>query len=191
MGIRNLTLFVLAALLCGFVPSSLSQRPNPLDELQRRAEEIYFQQRIDSFVEDTFEFYEISGELISFRVHPNMTREELNLVDEKAEDLEDMAGDLISFVQFISPRVRGNTDDLWVILEPVDENSSMEARLTLLLSMVNGIQPKLQHFVELLTEETEPSVEVEDLIVEASLPYLIAGGLEELREMARALRRTL
>ena len=67
----------------------------------------------------------------------------------------------------------------------------MEARLTLLLSMVNGIQPKLQHFVELLTEEAEPSVEVEELIVEASLPYLIAGGLEELREMARALRRTL
>jgi hypothetical protein len=191
VGIRNLTLFVLAVLLCGFVPSSESQVRDPLDELQRRAEEIYFQQRIDSFVEDTFEFYEISGELISFRVHPNMTREELNLVDEKAEDLEDMAGDLISFVQFISPRVRGNTDDLWVILEPVDENSSMEARLTLLLSMVNGIQPKLQHFVELLTEETEPSVEVEDLIVEASLPYLIAGGLEELREMARALRRTL
>ena len=191
MGIRTVTLFVLAALLCGFVPSSLSQRPNPLDEMRRRAEEIYFRQRIDSFVEDTFEFYEISGELISFRVHPNMTRNELDLMDEKAEDLEDMAGDLISFVQFISPRVRGNTDDLWVILQPVDENSSMEARLTLLLSMVNGIQPKLQHFVELLTEEIEPSVEVEDLIVEASLPYLIAGGLEELREMARALRRSL
>ena len=191
MGIRTLTIFVLVALLCGFVPLSLSQTRNLVDEMRHRAEEIYFQQRIESFVEDTFEFYEISGELISFRVHPNMTLDELDLMDEKAEDLEDMAGDLISFVQFISPRVRGNTDDLWVILEPVDENSSMEARLTLLLSLFNGIQPKLEHFVELLTEENELSVEVEDLIVEATLPYLIAGGLEELREMARALRRTL
>jgi hypothetical protein len=191
VGIRTPTLIVLAVLLCGFVPSSLSQRPNPVDELRRRAEVIYFQQRVDSFVEDTFELYEISGELISFRVHPNMTRAELDLMDEKAEDLEDKAGDLISFVRFVSPIVRGNTDGLWVILEPLDENSTMEARLTLLLSLVNGIQPKLEHFVEILTEAMDPAVEVEDLVVEASLPFLIAGGLEELREMAGALRRTL
>ena len=191
MGIRTPTLIVLAVLLCGFVPSSLSQRTNPVDEMRRRAEVLYFQQRVDSFVEDTFEFYEISGELISFRVHPNMTRAELDLMDEKAEDLEDKAGDLISFVRFVSPIVRGNTDGLWVILEPLDENSTMEARLTLLLSLVNGIQPKLEHFVEILTEAMDPAVEVEDLVVEASLPFLIAGGLEELRDMARALRGTL
>ena len=191
MGIRTPTLIVLAVLLCGFVPSSLSQSRNPVDEMRRRAEVIYFQQRVDSFVEDTFEFYEISGELISFRVHPDMTRAELDLMDEKAEDLEDKAGDLISFVRFVSPIVRGNTDGLWVILEPLDENSTMEARLTLLLSLVNGIQPKLEHFVEILTEAMDPAVEVEDLVIEASLPFLIAGGLEELREMARDLRRTL
>lgn len=191
MGIRTPTLIVLAVLLFVFVPSSLSQRPNPVDEMRRQAEVIYYQQRIDSFVEDTFEFYEISGELISFRVHPNMTRAELDLMDEKAEDLEDKVGDLISFVRFVSPIVRGNTEGLWIILEPLDEDSTMEARLTLLLSLVNGIQPKLEHFVEILTEAMDPAVEVEDLVVEASLPFLIAGGLEELREMARALRRTL
>jgi hypothetical protein len=120
-----------------------------------------------------------------------MTRAELDLMDEKAEDLEDKAGDLISFVRFVSPIVRGNTDGLWVILEPLDENSTMEARLTLLLSLVNGIQPKLEHFVEILTEAMDPAIEVEDLVIEASLPFLIAGGLEELREMARDLRRTL
>ncbi len=191
MGIRTLVICLLAALLCGFVPSSFSQTRDPVDEMRRRAEEVYFQQRIDSFVEGTFEFYEISGELISFRVHPNMSRNELDLMDDKAEDLEDKVGDLISFVRFVSPGVRGNTDDLWVIIEPLDENSTLEARLTLILSLVNGIQPKLQHFVELLTEEVEPSVEIEELMVEASLPFLIAGGLEELREMARALRRAL
>ncbi len=191
MVVRTVASCLVGALLWAFVPSAFSQRPDPLEEMRRRAAEIYFQQRIDDFVEDTFEFYEISGELISFRVHPNMTREELEQIDERAEDLEDKAGDLISFVQYVSPRVRGNTDDLWVILEPLDENSTMEYRLTLLLSLVNGIGPKLQHFVEILTEEIEPSVEVEDLIVEASLPYLIAGGLEELRDMARALRRVL
>ena len=191
MGIRTLVICLLTALLCGFVPSSFSQTRDPVDEMRRRAEEVYFQQRIDSFVEGTFEFYEISGELISFRVHPNMSRNELDLMDDKAEDLEDKVGDLISFVRFVSPGVRGNTDDLWVIVEPLDENSTLEARLTLILSLVNGIQPKLQHFVELLTEEVEPSVEIEELMVEASLPFLIAGGLEELREMARALRRAL
>ncbi len=191
MGIRTLVICLLAALLCGFVPSSFSQTRDPVDEMRRRAEEVYFQQRIDSFVEGTFEFYEISGELISFRVHPNMSRNELDLMDDRAEDLEDKVGDLISFVRFVSPGVRGNTDDLWVIVEPLDENSTLEARLTLILSLVNGIQPKLQHFVELLTEEVEPSVEIEELMVEASLPFLIAGGLEELREMARALRRAL
>jgi hypothetical protein len=191
VGIRTPTLIVLTVLLFGFVPSSLSQRTNPVDEMRRRAEVIYFQQRVDSFVENTFEFYEISGELISFRVHPDMTRAELDLMDEKAEDLEDKAGDLISFVRFVSPIVRGNTDGLWVILEPLDENSTMEARLTLLLSLVNGIQPKLEHFVEILTEAMDPAIEVEDLVIEASLPFLIAGGLEELREMARDLRRTL
>ena len=127
MGIRTLVICLLAALLCGFVPSSFSQTRDPVDEMRRRAEEVYFQQRIDSFVEGTFEFYEISGELISFRVHPNMSRNELDLMDDKAEDLEDKVGDLISFVRFVSPGVRGNTDDLWVIIEPLDENSTLEA----------------------------------------------------------------
>ena len=191
MRIRTLTVIVLAALLFAFVPSSQSQSRNAVEEMRFRAEVIYFQQRVDTFVEDTFEFYEISGELISFRVHPNMTQAELDLMDEKAEDLEDKAGDLISFVRFVSPIVRGNTDNLWVILEPLDENSTMETRLTLLLAMVNGIQPKIEHYVALITEALDPSVEVEDLVVEVSLPFLIAGGLEELREMTRALRRTL
>ena len=148
MRIRILTVCLTAALLFGLVPSSISQNRDPFAEMQRRAEEIYFQQRVDSFVEETFEFYEISGELISFRVHPNMTPDEMDLMDQKAEDLEDKVDDLISFVRFIFPRVRGNTDDLWVILEPVDENSTLESRLTLILSLVNGIDPKLQHFVE-------------------------------------------
>ena len=191
MGNRPLTVIVLAALLFPLVPSSLSQSRNAVEEMRRRAEVIYFQQRVDTFVEDTFEFYEISGELISFRVHPNMTRAELDLMDEKAEELEDKAGDLISFVRCVSPIVRGNTDDLWVVLEPLDENSSVEARLTLLLAMVNGIQPKIEHYVELITEALDPSVEVEDLVIEASLPFLIAGGLEDLRVMTRALRRAL
>ena len=191
MSIRTLSVIVLAALLFAFAPSSQSQSRNAVEEMRFRAEVIYFQQRVDNFVEDTFEFYEISGELISFRVHPNMTQAELDLMDEKAEDLEDKAGDLISFVRFVSPIVRGNTDNLWVILEPLDENSTMETRLTLLLAMVNGIQPKIEHYVELITEALDPSVEVEDLVFEASLPFLIAGGLEELREMTRALRRTL
>ena len=78
MGIRSLTKFVLAALLFGVVPPAFSQNRDPVEEMRRRAEEIYFQQRIDSFVEETFEFYEISGELISFRVHPNMTQAELD-----------------------------------------------------------------------------------------------------------------
>ncbi len=182
---------LLIAVLCGFVYPSHAQIRDPQREIQERAEALYFQQRIDRFIENAYEFYEISGELISFRVHPNMTQAELDRMDDKAEELEDKAGDLISFIRFLSPIVRGNTGGLWVVLKPLEADAPLEDRLTLLLSMVNGVEPKLQHFIELLTEEVEPSVDVGELMTEATLPFLIAGGLEEIQGMTRDLRAAL
>ena len=188
---RSVSPILLTAFMFGFVHHAMAQRPDPIRELERRAREIYFERQVDSFIENVYEFYEIGGELISFRVHPNMTSEEFNLINRKSRELDDKAEDLISFIHYAVPGVRGKTEDLWVILEPLDESADLERRLTLLLSLINGLEPKIQHLLDVLTEEQETAVDIEELTVEVALPYLIAGGLEELRTIIRDLRQAL
>jgi hypothetical protein len=53
------------------------------------------------------------------------------------------------------------------------------------------MQPKFDQMVEILSEVLEPTVPVEELQLETSAPFLIVGGLEELRSMTRDLRRAL
>jgi hypothetical protein len=182
---------LLVFLTLGLLEECRAQARDPQRELQLRAEMLYRQRQIEAFIENVYEFYEIGGELISFRVHPNMTRMELDDIDEKAQDLDDKADDMVSFIHYVAPRVRGKTDDLWVVLDPLDETATLEERLTLILSLVNGIEPKIDHLIEVLTEEREIEVGIDELVIEASLPFLIAGGLEELRVMLRDLRLAL
>jgi len=172
-------------------PSLAGQRTNPVRELQQRQREQLAQDRLDRFVEDTYEFFEISGELISFRVHPDMTETELEMLDDRARELDEQAGRLLSYVRGVAPYVRGKTDDLWIVLDPPDESSTLEERLTLMLALVNRLLPKLDQVVTQLRGETAPTVSVEELQLEASAPYFVVGGLEELRQMTRELRAAL
>jgi hypothetical protein len=192
MGVRIPTQSIgwcLGACLGLSLSPALAERSGQADIQQRAAAE-YHQRRVQSFIEDTYRFYEITGEMVSFRVHPNMTAAELEQIEELSEDLDDQAGRLVSFLIYLVPRVRGRTDDLWV-LPPLAEDSSLEYRLTVMLSLVNSVEPKIQHLTELLTGETKLSVEVDELAVEGTLPYFIVGGLEELRSMTRELRESL
>jgi hypothetical protein len=168
-----------------------AQRPDPLEEMERRAQERRAQERLEGFVEDTYEFFELSCELVSFRVHPNMTQADLDLLAERAQEVEDQAGRLLSFVRDVAPFVRGRTEGLWVIFDPPDEDTTLQERLTLILALVNRLSPKLDQVTAQLAGDTEPTVSVEDLLLEASAPYFVVGGLEELRSMTEQLRESL
>ena len=159
--------------------------------MQRRAAEQQARERLEGFIEDTYEFFEISGELVSFRVHPNMTMDELETIEERSRELDDQSGRLISYVRYVAPFVRGETDGLWVVLDPLDQDSTLEERLTLILALVNRMSAKIDQFITLISEQLEPTIPFEELQMEASAPYFIVGGLEELRSMTRDLRRSL
>jgi hypothetical protein len=120
-----------------------------------------------------------------------LTSAELNTFEDKTEELHDRAGRLISFLVAIVPQVRGNTDDLWIIKSPPDEEETLEDRLTLVLALVYRIEPKIEFILDLLNGEGEPAIEVEDLIFEASLPYLVVGGLELIQDLALEIRRLM
>ena len=180
-------LCLLVALLAFSGGPSRAQTRDLAREVRERAASLYRQQRINTFIEDVNAFFEVTGELVSFRVHPNMTASELEMIEDQSRDLDDKAGDLITFIRYLVPQTRGKTDDLWV-LELPDEDSTLDYRLTLILALVFRIEPKLQHLIEALTAEIEPAIQVDDLIVEAYLPYFIAGGLEEVRSLTRELR---
>jgi len=178
-----------AILVSGFAVPAEAQTRDLAREMRLRAQEQMRRDRIERFIEDTYKFYEISGELVSFRVHPNMSDTELDAIQERSRELDDQAGRLISFVRTIAPYVRGLTDGLWVILDPPDENTSLEDRLTLILALSNRMNPKIEQLTSMLTQQLDPTIPVEDLQLEASAPYLIVGGLEEIRSMTRDLRR--
>ena len=187
--VKTILCLLVALMACSAGPSRAQTR-DLAEEMRERAALLYHQQRIEAFIEDVNEFFEVSGELVSFRVHPNMTASELEMIEDQSRDLDDKAGDLITFIRYIVPATRGKTDDLWVLQLP-NEDSTLEYRLTLILALVFRIEPKLTHLIEALTEEREPAIEVDELIVEAYLPYFIAGGLEEIRSLTRELRRFL
>ena len=166
-----------ASLVLSALPSDAQTRGLAAEQ-RRRAVLLAHQARIQAFLEDANEFLEISGELVSYRVHPNLRDAERDAIEDRSSKLENKAGDLISFIRYLVPGTRGKTDDLWV-LEMPDEDSTLEYRLTLILTLVFRIEPKLQHMIEVLTQETESAIAVDELIVEAYLPYFVAGGLEE------------
>jgi len=159
--------------------------------MQRRAQEQLARERLERFIQDTYEFFEISGELVSFRVRPDMTEEELETLDQQARDLEDQAERLSSFILNVAPYVRGETEDLWIIFDPPDESSTLEERLTLILALCNRLSPKLDQIALLVSGELDPTVSVEDLQLELSAPYFAVGGLDELRFLTQELRSAL
>ena len=162
-----------------------------LAEMRRREDLRQAQERFDRFVEDTFQFFEISGELVSFRVHPNMTEDEVRAVEERSQELDGHAGRLLDYVRSVAPYVRGETEGLWIVMEPLDSESTLMDRLTLILALVNRMGPKIDQLTRMLGEQLEPTIPVEELQFETSAPFFIVGGLEELRTMTRDLRRAL
>ena len=190
--IRSVTFILIgsAIFISGFAVQAEAQLRDLEREMRLRAQQQLRQDRVKQFIDDTFKFYEISGELVSFRVHPNMSQTELDVIEERSRELDDQAGRLISYVRTIAPYVRGLTDGLWVILDPPDEDTSLEDRLTLILALSNRINPKIEQLTTLLTQQLDPTIPVEELQLETSAPYLIVGGLEELRSMTRELRRS-
>ena len=182
-----------AALVFCFVgPASLeAAQSRAVLEMQQRARERLAVERLERFVDNTFEFFELSGELVSFRVHPNMTESEVDLLDDRAGDFEDHVDDMLDYLRQAVPFVRGETDGLWIINDPPDESTPLEDRLTLILALTNRLSPKLEQVVTLLRGEVDPTVTVDALEYEASAPYLVVGGLEELLSITRGLRRAL
>lgn len=181
---------LLAVFIVGAVPAA-AQDPAEREAMRQRATaEAIFERRIESFTEDVHRFYEVSGELVAYRVLEELTADELNDFEDKTEELHDRAGRLISFLLAIVPQVRGNTDDLWIV-KSVETDQTLEDRLTLVLALVYRIEPKLEFILDLLNGEGEPAIEVEDLIFEASLPYLVVGGLEMIQDLALEIRRLM
>ena len=177
--------------MSGFAIGADAQARDLAGEMRLRAQLQLQEDRFNQFIDDTFKFYEISGELVSFRVHPKMSQTELDVIESRSRELDDQAGRLISFVRTVAPYVRGSTDGLWVILDPPDQDTSLEDRLTLILALSNRMGPKIEQLTTLLTEQLDPTIPVEDLQFETAAPYLIVGGLEEIRSMTRDLRRAL
>lgn len=183
----SVAIAVSAAALPGAGAQILDQET--LGQMRQRAREAEDRERLENFVQDIHEFFEISGELVSFRVRSDLTEAELETIDRRARELDEQSGRLISYVRYVAPYVRGETDGLWVIFDPPDSTSSLEERLTLILALVNRMSPKLEQLISVLVEPPGPTVPIESLQLEASAPYFIVGGLEELREMVRNLRR--
>lgn len=189
----NSTLLGAMVLVLGWAASSAAQIQDrdAVQAMQRRAQEQQAKERLDRFIQDTFEFFEISGELVSFRVRQDLTDQEMEAIENRCRELDEQAGRMISYVRNVAPYVRGETAGLWIVLDPLDEESTLDERLTLILALVNRISPKIDQLITVLSEQLEPTIPVEELQLEVSAPFLIVGGLEELRSIARDLRRTL
>ncbi len=188
---RKSVLWLLAvAFVCSNAMPSEAQTTQQREEMQQRAQESFRQERLQAFIEDVHRFYETSGELVSFRVQLNMSPQEAKSISDKSKELDNRANRIIDFIENAAPAVKGNTDDLWII-RPPSEEPTLEERLTLILALVYRVEPKLQHLIELIGGEVEPAIELEQLMVEVSLPYLVVGGLQTIKSMTIDLRQGL
>ncbi len=167
------------------------QNRDTLREMQLQAQREMAQDRLQGFIEDTFRFFELSGELVAFRVDPELTPDELDMIAERSRELDEQAGRLISYIRYVAPYVRGETEGLWIIFDPPDETTTLDERLTLILALVNRMSPKLDQLTMMLSEQLRPTIPVEELQFETAAPYLLVGGLDELRSMIRELRQSL
>lgn len=192
---RSLTMPILTGvvvMLLGTPPvSARIQAQDVLREMRRQAQRELAEERLQGFIEDTFRFFEISGELVSFRVDPELTPDEMDTIVERSRELDEQAGRLISYIRYVAPYVRGETEGLWIIFDPPDETTTLDERLTLTLALVNRMSPKLDQLIMMLSEQLQPTIPVEELQYETAAPYLLVGGLEELRSMMRELRQSL
>ncbi len=177
------------ALLVSVVPSHAQSRQQR-EEQQRRAAEQLRLDRLNRFVDDVHLLYEASGELVSYRVRPEMTSSEISMITDRSRDLDRQASRIISFIENVAPYVKGNTDDLWII-RPMSESPTLEDRLTLILALVYRVEPKIDHLIDLMSGQSPPAIELDDLQVEASLPYLVVGGLQVIKTLTVELRGTL
>jgi hypothetical protein len=192
MAKRRQSAAMLAVLLLPFAaPAVEAAQSRAVLEMQQRAREQLARERVEQFVDRAFVLFEISGELVSFRVHPNMTESEVDLLDDRARDLEDHVDEMLDYLRGAVPFVRGETDGLWIFNDPPDEATPLEDRLTLILALTNRLSPKLEQLVTLLRGEVDPTVTVDALEYEVAAPYLVVGGLEELLAITRGLRRAL
>ncbi len=177
-------------MICSISTPSHAQTSGQREEMRQRAQESFRLERLQAFVDDVHRFYETSGELVSFRVQLEMSPQEARSISEKSKELDNRANRIIDFIENAAPSVKGNTDDLWIIRPPSDV-LTVEERLTLILALVYRVEPKLQHLIELIAGEVEPAIEIEQLMVEASLPYLVVGGLQTIKTMTIELRQGL
>ena len=177
-------------MICSISTPSQAQTSGQREEMRQRAQESFRLERLQAFVDDVHRFYETSGELVSFRVHLEMSPQEARSISEKSKELDNRANRIIDFIENAAPSVKGNTDDLWIIKAPNSE-PTVEERLTLILALVYRVEPKLQHLIELIAGEVEPAIEIEQLMVEASLPYLVVGGLQTIKTRTIELRQGL
>jgi hypothetical protein len=190
MRFPRLLVATLAVVLTAPVVVSAQSR-DLLAAMRERARQEMERERYERFIEDTYQFFELSGEVVSYRVQDELTDEDRERLTRQSRELDDQAGRLISYVRDVAPYVRGETDNLWIILEPTTDQTPLEDRLTLILALVNRLQPKFDQLITLVGEVFEPTVPVEELQLETSAPFLLVGGLEELREMTRDLREAL
>ena len=187
---KSLFFLMIVVLISSISLPSQAQPSNQREEMRRRAQENFRLERLQAFVDDVHRFYETSGELVSYRVQLDMSPEEARSISEKSKELDNRASRIIDFIENAAPSIKGNTDDLWIIKPPSTE-PTIEDRLTLILALVYRVEPKLQHLIELIGGEVEPAIEIEQLMVEASLPYLVVGGLQTIKTMTIELRQGL
>ena len=187
---KSFLLLVIVVLICSISVPSEAQTSSQREEMRQRALESFRLERLQAFVDDVHRFYETSGELVSFRVNLEMSPQEARSISEKSKELDNRANRIIDFIENAAPSVKGNTDDLWIIRPPSGE-PTVEERLTLILALVYRVEPKLQHLIELIAGEVEPAIEIAQLMVEASLPYLVVGGLQTIKTMTIELRQGL
>ncbi len=185
---RPVRWLVVLALFVAVVPSQAQSRQQR-EEQQRRAAEQLQLDRLNRFVDDVHLLYEASGELVSYRVRPEMTSSEIRVITDRSRDLDRQATRIISFIENVAPYVKGNTEDLWII-RPLNESPTLEDRLTLILALVYRVEPKINHLIDLMSGESHPAIELQDLQVEASLPYLVVGGLQVIKDLTVELRGT-
>ena len=176
---------ILALFVASLTVQSQSQRQR--EQIQRRAGEQQRKQILGRFIDDVHLLFEVSGELVSFRVRPDMARPEFKIISDKSRELEKRASRIISFIERIAPHVKGRTDDLWIV-KPLSETPTLDQQLTVILALLYRIEPKIEHLIELMKGESEPSIELEELQLEASLPYLVVGGMKVIKKLTVALR---
>ena len=183
------TIFLLLVVSVLASPIAQAQSQRQREQMQRRADERQRQQVLDRFIDDVHLLFEVSGELVSFRVRPDMSRSEFKIILDKSKELEKRASRIISFVERIAPHVKGRTDDLWVV-RPLAETPTLDQQLTVILAILYRVEPKIDHLIDLMKGESEPAVELDELRLEASLPYLVVGGMKVIKELTVALRNS-